>query len=72
VNVEEAQRRQPQDDRVRAELELGEQSRLILAYVLRTKLIGPAPEILAEVLNTVQVCADGGIGEVATIATPQA
>jgi hypothetical protein len=49
------------------EPELGEQSRLILAYVLRTKLIGPAPEILAEVLNTVQVCADGGIGEVATM-----
>jgi hypothetical protein len=55
VNVEEAQRRQPQDDRVRVELELGEQSCLILAYVLRTKLIGPAPEISAEVLNTVQV-----------------
>ncbi len=44
VNIEEAQRRQPQDDRVRAELELGEQSCLILAYVLRAKLIGPAPE----------------------------
>jgi hypothetical protein len=26
VNMEEAQRRQPQDDRVRAELELGEQA----------------------------------------------
>ena len=38
---------------------------LILAYVLRTKLIGPGPEIPAEVLNTVQICADGRIGEVA-------
>ena len=66
VNVEEAQRRQPQDDGVRAELELGEQSCLILAYVLRTKLIGPAMKVSAEVLNTVQVCADGGSGEVAT------
>jgi hypothetical protein len=56
---------QPQDDRVRAALELGEQSSLILAYVLRTELIRPAPEISAEVLNAVQVCADGGIGEVA-------
>jgi hypothetical protein len=65
VNVEETQRRQPQDDRVRAEFELGEQSSLILAYVLRTELIRPAPEISAEVLNAVQVCADRGIGEVA-------
>jgi hypothetical protein len=67
VNVEEAERCQPQDDRVWAELELGEQGCLILAYVLRAKLIGPAPEISAEVLNTVQVCADGGIGEVAAM-----
>ncbi len=49
VNVEEAQRRQPQDDRVRAELELGEQRCLILAYVFRAKLIWRAPEIAAEV-----------------------
>jgi hypothetical protein len=62
-----AQRRQPRDNRVRAELELGEQSCLIPAYVLRIKLIGPAPEISTEVLNTVQVGADGCIGEVAAM-----
>jgi hypothetical protein len=67
VNVEEAKRRQPQDDGVGAELELGEQSCLILAYVLRTKLIGPAMKVPAEVLNTVQVCADGCGGEVAAV-----
>jgi len=44
VNVEEPEQCQPQDDRVRAELKLGEQSCLILAYVLRAKLIGPAAE----------------------------
>ena len=67
VNVEEAQRRQPQDDGVRTELELGEQSRLILAYLLRTKLIGPTMKVSTEVLNTVQVCADGGSSEVAAM-----
>ncbi len=67
VDIEETQRRQPQDDRVRAEPELGEQSCLILAYVLRAKLVGPAMKVSAEVLNTVQVCADGGSGEVATM-----
>jgi len=73
VNVKGAQRRQPQDDRVRAELELGEQSCLILAYVLRTKLIGAgAGKISAEVLNTVQVCADGGNRRSCGDATPQA
>ena len=67
MNVEEPKRCQPQDDRVRTELELGKQSCLILAYVLRTKLIGRAPEISAEVLHTVQVGADGGSGEVAAM-----
>jgi hypothetical protein len=66
VNVEETQRRQPQDDRVRAELELGEQSSLILAYLLRAKLIGPTMKVPTEVLDPVKVSADGGIGEVAT------
>ena len=67
MNVEEAQRRQPQDDGVRAELQLGEQHRLILANVFRAKLIGRAPEVPAEVLNTVQVGADGCSGEVAAV-----
>ena len=40
VNAEETQRRQPQDDGVRTELQLGEQHRLVLANVLRAKLIG--------------------------------
>src|SRR5271163_455948 len=67
VDVEEAQRRQAQDDGVRAELELGEQSRLILANVLWAELIGRAPKVLAEVRDTVQVRADGGGGEVAAM-----
>jgi hypothetical protein len=65
VNVEEPQRRQPQDDGVRTELQLGEQHRLVLANVLRAKLIGPAAEVPAEVLHPVEVRADGCIGEVA-------
>ena len=67
VNVEEPQRRQPQDDGVRTELQLGEQHRLVLANVLRAKLIGRTAKVPAEVLNTVQVCADGGSGEVAAM-----
>src|SRR5208282_6433375 len=67
VDVKEAQRRQTQDDGVRTELELGEQSRLILANVLRAKLIGCTPEVLAEVRDTVHVGADGGLGEVAAM-----
>ncbi len=63
VNVEEPEQRQPQDDRVRAELKLREQSCLILAYVLRAKLIRAG----GSVLNTVQVCADGSCGEVAAM-----
>jgi hypothetical protein len=53
VNIEEPQSRESQDDGVGAELEPGEQSRLILAYVLRAELIGPAMKVSAEVLNTV-------------------
>jgi hypothetical protein len=66
VNVEEAQRRQPQNDGVRTVLQPGEQHRLILANVFGTKLIGRAPEVPAEVGHTVKVGADGRIGEVAT------
>jgi hypothetical protein len=67
VNVKEAQRRQSQYDGVWAELELGEQSGLILAYVFRAKLIGRATKVPAEMLNAVQVCANGGGGEVAAV-----
>ena len=52
LNIEEAQGSQPQDYGVRAELQLGEQHRLILANVLGAKLIGRAMEVAAEVLNT--------------------
>ncbi len=38
---------------------------LVLANLFRAKLIGPAMKVAAEVLNTVQVCADGSSGEVA-------
>src|SRR5664279_4668855 len=65
VNIEEAQRSQPQDHCVGTELQLGEEHRLILANVLRAKLIGPAAEVPAEVLHPVEVRADGCIGEVA-------
>src|ERR1017187_9409853 len=67
VNVEETQRGKPQDYSVRAELQLGEEHRLILANVFRAKLIGRTTEVPAEVRNTVQVGADGGIGEVAAV-----
>src|SRR5271170_2226543 len=65
VNIEEPQRRQTKGDGVRTVLQLGEEHRLILANVLWAKLIGRAPEVPAEVRHTVQVCADGCIGEVA-------
>jgi len=67
VNVEEPQRRQPQDDGVRTELQLREQHRLILANVFRAKLIGWTAKVSAEMLNTVQVGADGCGGEVAAL-----
>jgi len=41
------------------------QSRRFVANLFRAKLIGRTMEVLAEVLNTVQVGADGCIGEVA-------
>jgi hypothetical protein len=66
VNIEEPQRRQPQNHSVRAELQLGEEHRLILANVLWAKLIGRPAEVPAEVLNTVQVRANGCIGKVAS------
>jgi tetratricopeptide (TPR) repeat protein len=55
VNIEEAQRSQPQDHSVGAELQLGEEHRLILANVLRAKLVGWTMKISAEVLNPMKV-----------------
>jgi len=52
VNVEEAQRGQPQGDGVRAGLQLGEKHRLILANVFRARLIGLAKKIPNEVRHT--------------------
>src|SRR5450631_3768923 len=67
VDIEEPKRRQPHNYGVRAVLQLGEEHRLGLANVLRTKLIGWTPEVLAEVRHTVHVGADGRRGEVATL-----
>jgi hypothetical protein len=66
MDIEEVQRSQPQDDGVRTVLQLGEQHRLLLANVVRAKLIKRAPEVPTEMGNTVKVRADGSIGEVAT------
>ena len=40
---------------------------LILADVLRTKLVGTAMKVLAEVLDSVNIRTDRGLGEVATL-----
>ena len=55
VDIEEAQGSQSQDYGVRAELERSEQSCLILANLLRAKLIGPAMKVLAEMLDAMKV-----------------
>jgi hypothetical protein len=67
VNVEETQSCKPQDYSVRAELQLGEEHRLVLANIFRAKLIGRTMEVPAEVRNTVQVGADSCGGEVAAM-----
>src|ERR1035437_9519063 len=67
VNVEEPQSRQTQDDGVRTELQLSEEHRLVLANVFWAKLIGRTAKVPAEVRNTVQVSADGCLGEVAAL-----
>src|SRR5438876_8944204 len=59
LNIEEAYGSKPQGYGVRVELQLSEECSLILANVLVTKLIGPAMEVAAEVLNRVKVRADG-------------
>src|ERR1017187_9234393 len=46
VNLEETKSGQPQDYSVRAELQLGEEHRLVLANVFRAKLIGRTTEVL--------------------------
>src|SRR5215469_10341062 len=66
LDVEEPQRAQALNDRVRTELQLGKQHRLVLADVLRTKTVGAPTEVLAEVLYSVDLGANRGLGEVAT------
>jgi hypothetical protein len=61
------QGRQAQDYGVRAELQLGEEHRLILANAFRIELIGRATKVSAEVGNTVKVCEDGCRGEIAAL-----
>ena len=67
MDIEEAQRRQPQDDCFGAVLQLAEQHRLVPPDVLGTQPIGAAMEVLAEVFHTVDVGTDGGRGEVAAL-----
>jgi hypothetical protein len=50
---------------VRTELQLGEQHRLVLADVLRTKPIGTPTKVPAEMLHTMDVGTDRSLGEVA-------
>jgi hypothetical protein len=49
------------------ELQLREQDRLVLADVFGPELIGTAMEVPAEMLDSVNVGADRGLGEVATL-----
>jgi hypothetical protein len=67
VNIEEPKRRQPHNYGVRTVLQLGEEHRLVLANVFWAKLIGRTAKVPAEVRNTVQVSADGCLGEVAAL-----
>jgi hypothetical protein len=53
------------NDLVRAELQFGKQHRLVLANVLRTKTVGAPTEVFAEVLYSLDVGANRGLGEVA-------
>jgi hypothetical protein len=64
VNIEEAQRSQPQDHSVGTELQLGEEHRLIATNVFGAKLVGWAMKISAEVLNPMKVRANRCLGEV--------
>ena len=59
LDVEEPQRAQALNDRVRAELQLGKQHRQVLADMLRAKPVGASTKVLAEMLYTMHVGADG-------------
>ncbi len=61
----EDQRAQMLDNRVGAEFQLGEEHRLVLANVHRTKLIRRPAEVPAEVYDSVDVRADRGLDNVA-------
>ena len=67
VNVEGPQSRQRQDYGVLAELQPGEEHRLILGNLLWAKLIGRTTTVSVAVRNTVKVSADVCRGEVAAL-----
>jgi hypothetical protein len=67
MDVEEAKRGKPENDRVRTEFQLGEKHRLILANVLWPESVRTAVEVLAEVLNSVDIRTDRCLSEVAAV-----
>lgn len=66
MDVEKTQGGQPHYHGIRAELQLREEHRLILADMLRTELVRSTVKVSAEVLNTVDVRANRCGGKVAT------
>src|SRR5260370_40304995 len=67
VDIEEPQRRQPHNYSVRTVLQLGEQHRLVLANVLRTKLLRWTPEVLAEMRHAEPFSRERCLVEVAAV-----
>jgi len=65
LDIEEAKSRQTLKNGVRFELQLAEQHRLVLPDMLRTKPIRTTMEVLAEVLDSMDVGTDRARGEVA-------
>src|SRR6478736_1106519 len=65
VDIEKPQGSQPQRYCVRAELQVGEQHRLILTNVFGAQLVRWTMEVPAEVFNTVQIRANRCLSEVA-------
>ena len=61
LDVEESQRCQPLRDRVRRQLPGAEHRRLVLADVLRAKLIRRTMEVAGEMLNRADVGANRGL-----------
>ena len=67
LRIEETQSCQPLRYGIRGQLPPGEKSSLILADVLRAKLIGRTMEVSTEVFNGADVSADGGLGVVTAL-----